>query len=483
MKAKLTKPGVLEPILSVLIVLIIMYLGYAWWLHMQDQHLQFQIEALKKVWAYAPPWAVRQLEHGGWLATVTGMWLLASYREVYVVLGILGGVVGLVAYHYANPRKKTKPAETDNDNHILQLNSPLVYVTVPAVSKDPVAEQFLRLDRKDVALRHEVTTPVQKLERAVLEVLYAHRQHPADPAGHHAATPLFEHSLAVAKKLQTASTDPLARVAGLAHDIGKIVAYKSDPEAAGGWKVVVTNHHTQSANLMRLLPEYNGLSEDDQRVLRYALKYYHTPILAPAQTPPRARLLMQKLRIADGLVTGTENRSVASLAGDKTVVAKIANVILEVIPTLNINRVRKDALADGFTGIALDYCAIQESALRSGISTHLQDEAIIQALALRHDKMKGTEHPATAVIHQALRRTGLMLESYQNITPANGRFDVKSGTTTFRGCYLLSRGKLERAYPDEVRSWGEKWEYQLKILDPNRPRGEHRAPSPAPVPE
>lgn len=459
---KLTKPGLFEPLVSVVIVLIIMYLGYMGWLHWKGLHLSFQAEVVKLLWQHAPTWAVRVMREGGPSSTLTGMMLLGGYREVFALGGLFLGILGIVVWHYAFPEKPPKPVT--EEHHILKLTSPYVYVTVPALSEDvPVAEQYLRLDRREVKLARTSTSPIEKLEQAVLEILAAHSDHTADPAGHHASATLFRHSIDVAKLLQSRSQDQLARVTGLAHDFGKLVAYQRDARAPGGWRVAVTAHDTMSANLIRLMPEYNALPEDEQRVLRYVLKYYHTPHLAPAQTPNRARILMQKLRFADGLVTGAEQKTATFKAGDKQALKQIADTLLEIIPNLNINKYRTQFNAEGFTGAAYDYCAVMEHPLRTHLSTHLQDEKLVQALALRHQRSNGTEHPAVPVIREALKFAGILVETYDGVTPENGRFEIKSGTVTFKDCFLLDRGKLERMYPDQIKAWGEKPPYRLSV--------------------
>lgn len=427
----------------------------------------------------APAWALQAMQDGGLLSTLTGMALVSGYRDTFVLAGIVLGLAAVAVWMYVFPKEKPKSA-TEKHN-ILQLTSPSIYVTVPTFSgDDPVAEQYLRLDRTDIKLPHTPSTPIENMERAIIEILAAHRDHPSDPDGHHAGVPLFEHSMAVAKKMRNrAGEDPLARLLGLAHDFGKLVAYRKDPKAHNGWRVVAPAHDLMSANLVRLMPEYVKLSAEDQRVLRFVLKYYHAPQMAPAQTPQRARVLIQKLRWADSLVTGENQRSASTHASNDNVIKVVAETLLEVIPNLNINRIR-DANADGFTGAAYDFCAVMEYPLRLGLSTHLQNERIVQSLALRTDKDKGTEHPATPVILKALKSTGLLIESYKNLTPPNGRFDIKSNTSTFRDVFLLDRAKLEKLYPEQVKQWGDKPPFGKLSVRTNRAATQKPDPAQAP---
>lgn len=478
---KAYRPGVVEPIVSVIIVYVIMYIGYAGWLHWNNAHLTYQVEAMRMVRNMAPAWALQAMQDGGMTSTLTGMALVSGYREVFIVAGVVLGLAAVAAWRYVFPKEKPKP--TTEKHHILKLTSPSIYVTVPTFSGDsPVAEQYLRLDRADIKLPHTPSTPIENLERAIIEILAAHRDYPSDPDGHHAGVPLFEHSMAVAKKMRNrAGEDPLARLLGLAHDFGKLVAYRKDPKAHNGWKIVAPAHDLMSANLVRLMPEYILLSEEDQRVLRFVLKYYHAPQMAPAQTPQRARVLIQKLRFADSLVTGENQRSASTQVSNDNVIKIVAETLLEVIPNLNINRIR-DANADGFTGVAYDFCAVLEYPLRLGLSTHLQNERIVQSLALRTDKDKGTEHPATTVILKALKSTGLLIESYNGVTPLNGRFEIKSNTSTFRDVFLLDRGKLEKLYPEQVKQWGDKPPYGKLSVKTGTNRGAAQKPAPAQSP-
>lgn len=478
---KLHKPRVFEPIISVIIVYVIIHIVYVGWLHWKNAHLSYQVEAMRLVSDAAPAWALQAMQDGGMASTLTGMLLIEGYREAYILIGALLGVIATGAWRYAFPKKKPKTAA--EKHHLLKLTSPSIFVTVPAYSADaPVAEQYLRLDRQAVTLPHSPKTAVENLERAILEILAAHRDYPSDPAGHHAGVPLFEHSLAVANKMRArAGEDRLARLVGLAHDFGKLVAYRKDPKAQYGWKIVAPAHDLMSANLVRLMPEYIALSDEDQRVLRFVLKYYHAPQMAPAQTPQRARILIQKLRWADSLVTGENQRSASTHIDNDNVVKIVAETLLEVLPNLNINRVR-DANADGFTGVAYDFCAVLEYPLRLGLSTHLQNERVVQSLALRSDKNKGTEHPATPVILKALKSTGLLIETYNGVTPPNGRFEVKSNTSTFRDVFLLDRGKLEKLYPDQVKQWGDKPPYGKLSVKTGSNRGAAQKPDPAQAP-
>ena len=136
------------------------------------------------------------------------------------------GLAAVAVWIYVFPKEKPRPA-TEKHN-ILQLTSPSIYVTVPTFSgDDPVAEQYLRLDRTDIKLPHTPTTPIENMERAIIEILAAHRDHPSDPDGHHAGVPLFEHSMAVAKKMRNrAGEDPLAATRASYH-FGKLVAYRA----------------------------------------------------------------------------------------------------------------------------------------------------------------------------------------------------------------------------------------------------------------
>lgn len=484
MAKKLDKPGVIEPILSLVIALIVIYLAYLGWLHWKGKHIAFQVEALRLIWDHAPRWALAQLQEGGAASTLTGMVMMAGYRGFFVLGGLVLGTAGIVLWRYAYPEKPPKPAP--ETRYILKLSSDSIYVTVPALGTETatnVAEQFLRLDRQPVKLSRPPKSAVERLERAVIEILAAHRAHPTDPAGHHAAVPLYEHSLDVARKLVERSQDPLARVAGFAHDLGKLIAYRRDPKVPNGWKVEIAAHDQMSANLVRLLPEYAALPEEEQLVLRYVLKYYHAPLHVPAHAPNRVRVLIQKLRLADSLVTNENQQRPAELVGDDKVVQTVADTLIELIPNLNINQYRPAEHPEGFTGEAFDYCAVLEYPLRLGLSAHMRDEKTVQRLALRTEKKKGQDHPAAPVIHKALRQTGLLIETYEGVTPANGRFAVRSGKSLFRDCFLLDRTKIEKMYPEAITVWGKIPPYKLNVDLAATTRDEAKTPGPAQAPE
>lgn len=458
----LQKTSATESVISLVIALVIIYLGYAAYLHFTAQHLHYQLGAIETAPAFTPRWLLAGLQDGGFRSTLVAMTVRALHNVLAVLLGLIMGGLALAMYRWMTTEEKPEPL---NAVGIYEATSDKIYVTVPSIANDKsVAEQYLRLDRLKLRLNRPPRNAIEQLEVAVQEILAAHQQWPADPTGHHSDVSLYKHSLQVAAKMAAKTDDSLARLVGLAHDFGKLVAYRPSKKQQSGWDIVTSHHDQMSANLVRLLPEYKSLNGEDQEVLRFTLKYYHAPQAIPAHATNRTRALVQKLRFADGLTTHENQQTPKDLAGNEEIIRMIAETVLEVIPNLNINKVRHDEHPDGFTGIAFDFVAIMEYPIRRGLSTHLKDERVVRQLSLRVDRAQGSEHPAAAVIHQAIQKTGLILESYAGETPANARFSVKSGKQTFSDVYLFDRAKLEKLYPDQIKHWGERPPYKLKVL-------------------
>lgn len=479
----LQKASWTDSVVSITIILLVMHLAYAGWLHFTDKHLAYQLEAIRAIGRLTPDWVVSALRGGGYSSTLIAGLLLVSQNVVHLVVGVLGGFLAARAYRNWKSDHKAVPTKQPN---IYGGESTSIYVTLPAMgSGQPIVEHFLRLDRAKLTTNRPPSNPIEKLELTVQEILAAHRNWPADPAGHHANVPLYEHSIEVANKMREKVSDPLARLIGLSHDIGKLIAYRPDKKKQDTWITVAKTHDQMSSNIVRLVPEFKALSTDDRETLRTVLKYYHNPNSAPARTSQRARMLIQKLRFADSLTTYENQQRPKSLTGDDHVVAAVTEAILEVLPTLNINRTRPDAHADGFTGVAFDYVAVLEYPIRLGLASHIKDDKIVRALALRSDRARGQVHPASEVIVKALEKTGLLITSYEGLTPTLARFTIVSGTQTYSDCYLLKRTAIEKLYPDVVAAWGDKPPYKLSVKGasrganlPDAPNKSSAAPTP-----
>lgn len=466
MKKNLQKSTLFNSAVSLLMAFGIVVLIYAAYLHSSDQALGFQAHALEATNHNTPRWAITALQDGGFMATLTAIILVAITKLAAYTVGIGVGTAGLLLFRSAttdNAVEKTGP--TNIGLNVFKVGHPNIYVVNEGIGKTtPIDDEFLRLDRAKLRLNRPPKNAIEQLELAVQEIMLAHRDVPADPEGHHADEPLYEHSLAVAKKLQARSNDTVARVVGLAHDLGKLLAYKKNPKKAGAWMIVTHTHAQLSANLVRLMPEYNRLSDDDKITIRFVLKFYHTPELLPGDATQRVRNLMQKLRLADSLTANEAQKRPEQLVGDEHVVQVVADTILEVLPNLNINLVRPNEKPDGFTGEAFDFVAIMEWPIRRGLSTAMQDESLVRALALRTDRARGKPHPAAGVILKALLRTDLLLSSYGGVTPPDGRFSIKSGQQRFDAVFLFDRSKLEALYPEYIKHWGLKPPYKLSVL-------------------
>lgn len=197
--------------------------------------------------------------------------------------------------------------------------------------------------------------------RAVFETMAAMPRMPASSVpGGHGGRSLIEHSLAVADHmLVTARTwvyegqrdkrgrirvpladpnrphrfeakdVPLLLLAGLAHDLGKLLAYAPIPgqetQAVSGPLLRVTEvrhtHDTEGARLLRQIPEVMALPIHDRNALIAAVGHYHHPFGLPnaAWVDDRIRSLTELLAHTDIEVGRMEGHTLLSPSDDDEV--------------------------------------------------------------------------------------------------------------------------------------------------------------------
>lgn len=174
----------------------------------------------------------------------------------------------------------------------------------------------------------------RRLFRAILETMAARPELPAapEPGGHGGCT-LIEHCLNVVEtgfreaehwrlSRKNHPNDgwrlgedayPLMPLVLLAHDLGKIVAFRT--EKGDDTKVIGRKpyHDRESARLVALMEESWELSEDEHNDLIMALSFEHHPQDLPLHAPDRARLLMEFLIHSDRVASENEGRRVKGL--------------------------------------------------------------------------------------------------------------------------------------------------------------------------
>ncbi|EMZ43664.1 hypothetical protein LT17_06290 [Pseudomonas aeruginosa] len=339
---------------------------------------------------------------------------------------------------------------------------------------NPYNQRFFRCNRKQVALSREPSTPIEHLELAVHELLAAHPTVPASVGAHHADATLREHSLAIAKEVlsylkRQNVQEPLAYLAGLSHDLDKLLAYAE--KAPGQWvkNKDATHHNTYSAYIVRQMPEFAKLQPEDQNVLTLALRYYHHPAMLPVSSGPRVEKLVQALRHADGFVIRAEKQDGIRAAKESSQTEElIREAILKFVGEANINKFRATGEAEGWTKDAMEFVIIPMSRILESIGSHLPLE-LSRQLQMGVDTRTFT-HPAIPVMLETLEGMGLLLHSYNHHDSPSGLFDVKIGVINFNACVLLDKETLQELLPGVVDRWGMA-NYKIQVRRPTRDGG------------
>ncbi len=337
--------------------------------------------------------------------------------------------------------------------------------------RHPFKETAIRLERADVRLSRDSKSDVENLETALLAILYKHKYWTSDPNNYHADINLYDHSVEVAKKvIELSKSNRLARVVGLAHDIGKLIAYKPiktvrDEEgniiSVSEWKKVSHQHDKSSAHIVRMLPEFKALKESDRVIINTVLSYSHKPTRLPKHaTNKNVISLLKALRLADGLTAKEDKDKQIDLLANDALIEELGQYIVRVFPVLNINMIR-EGYADGWTIGLLPYIAVKESAIREklkGMMPLVMEDQLRLKAAIK-------PHPATAVIVASLERMGYLMTKHNHYEPKDRLFTVKSGKTEFKKIILLKKNAVENEIGDLIDDWGDN-KYPLKVIHP-----------------
>lgn len=310
-------------------------------------------------------------------------------------------------------------------------------------------------------------TPLKRLYLAIYEMLKAHPDVPASIGGHHADAPLFQHSLTVAEKMQAyykerGRYEPLAPIAGLAHDLDKLLAYKRSGDK---WvkNVSATHHNKYAAYIVITQPEWRELPEDDRNTLVLALRYYHDPENLPIGASNRTEALILALRMCDGYAIREEKKSGVQTLNDDQLEA-IEKALLDTISELNINGyLSKNGHAGGWTTPALEYVITPMSTVLELLGKHLPAE-LNRKLQLDHET-RTFKHPAAKLISERLNKLGMLMTTYKTLSSEMGLYDCRIGTARFTSVLMLNKDELETLLPGLNEKWGAA-AYRIRIVKP-----------------
>lgn len=472
-----------------LVMLALVIGGYAAYLVEIGEALNYQASALEPVWyMFKPSIVTRLISDGGYVGTLVAVAINIVHALFFAAIAFSVVTIGLARFY--TPRNATdqvdEPAELDpsvSGLYPCDIPGSTMMVLVPD-SKDsdtgatiegvkdtnPFNQIFLRCDRQPVVTARPPQTPIERLQVAVLEMLKAHPTCPASVGHHHADASLADHSVAISKAVVEYMhikgwEEPLARLAGLAHDIDKLLAYQE--KGPGEWvkRKDATHHNTFSAYLLRQQPEFSDLPAEDRFILTMALRYYHHPNLLPTNAGDRVERLISAIRHADGKIIRSEkDAGIASAKAATNTVDLVSTAIEKFLSVADINAYRGGQDA-GWTKDAFEYVIIPMSRLIESLDEFLPNE-LARQMQLGVDS-RSFSHPSIPVIRDSLINLGLLMSKIKDLDSPTGMFDVKVGVKPWKACVLLEKDRISELLPTTVPKWGNTKYGMIRVLRPS----------------
>ncbi|NVL48612.1 HD domain-containing protein [Pseudomonas syringae pv. actinidiae] len=480
-----TKPTVQQNtgVFATVFCCVALVLGYTYYLTQTNQQLDIQSIALAQHWYQIKPlWARQLVSGGGFVGTLVAVTLLMLHGLLYCGLAFVAGYYGIKFLTQKPEPESTKNspvAKAAKGVNSAEIRGSELMVMLPkypgtskgewkggTIDKNPYQQDFYRIEQAHVPVKEGVEmTPLKRLYIAIYGMLKAHSDVPASIGGHHADAPLFEHSLTVAGKVhayfkERGRTEVLAAVAGLAHDLDKLLAYKRNGDI---WvkNGSATHHNKYAAYIVSTQAEYHELPEEDRNTLVLALRYYHDPENLPIGASNRTEALIQALRICDGYAIKQEKAAGVQTLNDEQL-ELIEKALLDTISELNINGyLSKSSHAGGWTTPALEYVLTPMSTVLELLGKHLSVE-LNRKLQLDHET-RTFKHPAAKLVSERLNRLGLLMTIYKSITSDMGLYDCRIGSARFTSVLMLNKQELEKLVPGLQEKWGTA-AYRVRIV-------------------
>lgn len=472
---------------------------YTYYLEAVGAALDYQAEALAPVWYMIKPSAVMaEISNGG--ATGTLFAILLNIVHTFLYAGFVYSVVTLVFARFFKPRnKKAEPANGDDLGPaatglyscaipgstmmvmIPEAKNPSTGEVIPGVQdNDPFTQIFMRCDRKPIQTARPAVTPIEKLQVALYELLAAHPNTPAAVGHHHADATLKDHSVDISKVVvsymqERGWVEPLARVAGLGHDLDKLLAYQE--KKPGEWikRKDATHHNTFSAYLVAQQPEFALLPPEDQYTLTMALRYYHHPKMLPINAGERVDRLVTAIKHADGNVIQAEKASgIVNAQAASNTSTILESAIEQFLSMADINAYQRSHNAAGWTKDALEFVIIPMSRVIEEIGQFIPND-LSRQLQLNVDT-RNFNHPAIPVLKEALDKLGLLMLKNKGVESPTALWDVKIGMKQFKACLLLDKDRISEMVPTIVPKWGMA-AYDIKVLRPTLDKMQNDAES------
>lgn len=477
-----------------IVMLALVIGGYAAYLVEIGEELNYQAHALAPVWYMFKPHLVTQvISDGGYLGTLAAVGMNIVHALLFSAVAYSLVTIGFAKIYAprndqpnAEEMEEPDPAVTgiypcDIPGCTMMVMIPdsrdaSTGAVIPGVKDtDPFEQYYLRCDRAPVATARPPESPIEKLQVAILELLKAHPEVPASVGHHHADASLGDHSIAISKSVADYMRakgweEPLARVAGLAHDIDKLLAYQQ--KGPGEWvkRKDATHHNTFSAYLVRQQPEFNSLAPEDRFTLTMALRYYHHPTHLPTNAGDRVERLISAIRHADGKIIQSEKAAgIAAAQAASNTVDLVASAVEKFLNVADINAYRGGQDA-GWTKDAFEYVIMPMSRLIESLDEFLPN-ALARQMQLGVDS-RSFSHPSIPVIKNALDSLGLLMWKVKDMESPTAMFDVRVGVKPWKACVLLNKDRISELLPTTVPKWGTTKYGNVKVLRPTLDKNE-----------
>ena len=464
-------------VIALLTMLTLVVFGYAYYLTEAGRGLDYQAAALGPAWyMFKPVTVLKWISEGGYPGTLAAVAINLLHAMFYAAMVFCIGNLGFSRF-YAPRNRASDPQDQEvldpavSGLFACEIEGSTIMVSIPAgkdpktgatiegvYDTDPFNQTFLRCDRVAVQTARIPETPIEKLQIALYEILRAHPGVPASVGHHHADASLMDHSIAISKVVSAYMrdkgwTEPLARVAGLAHDLDKLLAYQEKGQGVWVKRKDATHHNTYSAYLVAQQPEFKLLPTDDQFTLTMALRYYHHPQMLPKNAGVRCERLLQAIRHADGTVIKTEtDGGIEAAKKAPNTTDLVAEAIDRFLQEADINGYMGGHLPAGWTKDALSFVVVPMSKLIETLGQYLPVE-LSRQLQLNVDS-RNYGHQAIPVIQDALKKLDLLLLEHKEKVSKTGLFDVMVGVKKWQACVLLDKEKIAEMIPTIFPKWG-----------------------------
>ncbi len=298
--------------------------------------------------------------------------------------------------------------------------------------------------------------------RALLGILAAHPEWPASIEGHsRSELGLIQHTgntvLLVLDKLPEEIDAGAAVTAALAHDIGKILAYRRG--TGGQWVTTGLYHDRLSATILLSLPEFHQEFQGEPKAaVTAAVRYHHALADMPVNSGPLSRKLFDLLQERDAEAAAREKEEAAA-----AVEPYVYSSFRRAVPELNINGVNGGP-AHGYT--------TQDGAKTALVYEHSLRERIVANLPVRlkelvsGERPQGSIHPVWPVIASVLTEKGVLLRQVDGGEADGNAFfaaeiETQPGKKDVHRCLVAINGDM--VPPGTWEAWISKRHFKARI--------------------